>query len=187
MSDARASAIFPVVTRRLLLRPFVRADAPAKFRLDCDPDIQRYLGGPTTPERSARALDYEIAQFELHGFGLVALVVVATDQIVGYGALQQEPSTEGLEVIVAVATEARGRGYGLEAAGALIDAACGPLRQDKVFGRVNPSNTASARLVARLGMQRVGDRTDPLHGRVEHVYAPVLRGPAKGQITTRCS
>ena len=164
------SLTFPIETDRLLIRPFKLEDTDAKFRLDSDPDIQKYLGGSTIRERSARLLETAIEEFERQGYGLVALVETATCEIIGYATLQREPSRERLELVLAVLPQARKKEFAFEAAKALISAGCAGLQEKEIVGRVNLKNIASLRLVEKLGMRKIGERTDPLDGSVEYIY-----------------
>jgi RimJ/RimL family protein N-acetyltransferase len=49
-------------------------------------------------------------------------------------------------------------------------AGCAGLQEKEIVGRVNPKNIASLRLVEKLGMRKIGERTDPLDGSVEYIY-----------------
>ena len=155
------------MTNKILLRPFRPEDALEKENLDTDPDIKRYLGA--TPPK----LEDEIADFERQGFGLVAIVDASTDHIVGFAKLQYPDWNVdldlGLELIVAVAPKAWGRGFALEAAQMLIKIGCGSLQQKQIVGRVAASNIASLSLVCGLGMTKVGERDDIFDGR-QHIY-----------------
>lgn len=157
--------LFPVATGKGLLRPFTLEDAAAKTRLDCDPDIKKYFGRPSS-------LEADIADFERRGYGLVAIVDRATDAIAGYAKLQcpEWDRDLGLEVVVAVARVARRRGFALEAARTLVAIGCGPLQQKQIVGRVAASNSGSLALVRKLGMTKIGEKEDFFDG-IQHIYA----------------
>jgi len=99
-----------------------------------------------------------------------------TDCIAGYAKLQLPEWKEdiGLELIVAVAPEARRRGFALEAAQKLIEIACGPLQQKQVVGRVAEDNNASLKLVSRLGMVKTDKRDDPFDG-IQYIFVVSCR------------
>lgn len=186
MSGEKLKAVFPVTTPHLVLRPFVAADARARFRLDSDPAIQRYLGEPTSQQRCEKTLMRDIEEFERQGYGALAVVEAGTGNIVGYAALQREPSRDRLELVIALEAGACGRGLGTEVAEALVLIACGHLRQPQVVGPVDPANAASLRFVAKLGMSRVEDRVDPLSGKTEHLYTLACDAWLKGR-TAECT
>lgn len=158
------TTLFPVAAGKTLLRPFRLDDGAAKARLDSDPDIRKHLGGPSR-------LEDDIAAFNRLGYGLVAIVDPATDRIVGCAKLQRPEWKEGLglELVVAVAAEARRKGLGLDVAQRLIMIGCGPLQQKEIVGRVALTNTASLNLVQKLGMTKADEREDPIDG-VQHIY-----------------
>jgi RimJ/RimL family protein N-acetyltransferase len=162
----------PVAAGKLLLRRFTEEDAQAKFRLDSDPDIQKHIGQPTTLERSMTLLREAIAYFERHGHGLMAVVVSASGEIVGCaGLLRPDWSEEelGLELLVAIESGSRGKGFATDVAKALIAVGCTRLGVPKIIGRVDPANTRSVKLVAKLGMKKTSERPDPWVG-VQHLY-----------------
>ena len=151
--------IFPVKTGKILLHPFQLKDAAAKAQLDNDPDIKEYLGRPTK-------LEDDITEFENQGYGLVAIVDIASNQIAGYAKLQS-PDWEknlGLELIVAVSSIYRKQGFALEAIKKLIEISFGLLQQKQVVGRIAFTNTASIKLVEKVDMKEIGRRQDILDG-----------------------
>jgi len=182
VTNESPASVFPLRTRRLLLRPFVAADAPARFRLDSDPAIQCYLGGPTSKHRSEMALMHDIEDFERVGYGVLAAIDAEGGDIVGYAALQREPSRDHLELVIALEGRVRQQRLGTEIAEALLLTAFRHLGAPEIVGRVNPDNTASAKLVANLGMSRVEDRVDPLTGTTEHVYSLSREAWLQGRI-----
>ena len=166
LQDVKVSGLFPVAIGKIRLRPFTftPADRSAISGLDADPDVVRYLGG-------ASHFENDITEFQRQGYGLVAIEDKETKTVVGYAKLQHPEWEEnlGLELVVAIAPEARRRGIALKAAQMLIKIACGPLNQNQVVGRVALRNQASLHLVTKLGMTRVGERRDHFDG-VQHIY-----------------
>ena len=72
-------------------------------------------------------------------------------------------------MLVAVAPEARRRGFALDAAETLIAIGCGALKQKQIVGRVAAGNSASVHLVHKLGMEKTGEREDLFDG-IQHIY-----------------
>lgn len=154
---------FPVKTDKILLRPFHLKDATAKAELDDDLGIRKYIGTSN--------LEDDIREFENQGYGLVAIVDVATNQIAGYAKLQS-PDWEkdlGLELIVAVASKYRKQGFAFEATKKLIEISCGPLQQKQVVVRIADTNTASKKLVCKVRMEKIGEREDLIEG-TQHIF-----------------
>ncbi len=171
------SPMFPIRTDRLLLRSF-NADDPedvaAKFRLDSDPEIQRYIGCPTTRERSAELLREKVAEFKQLGYGLIALQRTATGEVVGFAVLQRDSPQDRLELILALLPALRGQRLASDAGRALLEVAFAALGEKEVIGRVDPKNTPSLSLLKALGMRKIGER-EGFRG-LEYVYAAQCGG-----------
>ena len=73
----------------------------------------------------------------------------------------QSYTTLELEIGYALSTSQRGKGYALEAAQALIDHAFSELQVGRVFAATNRSNSASIRLMRRLGMRLASNPEQP--------------------------
>jgi RimJ/RimL family protein N-acetyltransferase len=164
------SAIFPISTNSLRLRPFESKDADAKLRLDNDLRIRMFLGQQTSGARAANVLDEEIAAFAHDGHGLLAITEAQTGQLIGYAGLFQDRSRDGLELVIAVAEASRHGSVGFEAAQALLKAGCAGLGAKEIVGRVDPANAPAIALVRRLGMLRVPDAIDQFSQALQHVY-----------------
>ena len=151
--------LFPIEGNKILLRPFTLEDRAAKNRIDKVWDIREHLGCQPN-------LEVDVKEFQQQGYGLIAIVDRATGDVVGYAKLQRPDWQKalGLELVLAVAPEARRKGIAREAAQKLIEIACGPLKQKQVVGRVALTNNASLNLVDELGMKKVGEREDPYEG-----------------------
>lgn len=152
--------LFPIEGNKILLRPFTIEDQTAKNRIDNVDDIKEFLG-PTT------SLEKDIEEFKRQGFGLVSIVDINTGNLVGYAKLQYPIDWDkdlGLELVLAVAPEARNNGMAQEAAQILIDLACGELDQKEIVARVAQNNYASLNLVEKLGMKKTGNREGMFEG-----------------------
>ena len=134
-------------------------DRAAKNRIDKVCDIREHLGCHSN-------LEVDIKEFQQQGYGLVAIVDRTTGDLAGYAKLQHPEWQKdlGLELVLAVAPEARRKGMAREAAQKLIEIACGPLKQKQIVGRVALNNNASLHLVDELGMKKVGEREDLIEG-----------------------
>jgi RimJ/RimL family protein N-acetyltransferase len=78
--------------------------------------------------------------------------VVATGELVGYVSLTVE-DRQG-EIGFMFHPDHQGRGYATEACRAVLRIAFGAYDLHRVFGRLEPRNTASARVLEKLGMRR---------------------------------
>ena len=147
---------WPLETERLLLRPFEEGDFDALHALYADPEVVRWLYyGPATPEESRDRLEKKIAGCELsEQSGLAAAVQLRDGTFVGdvvlfYGSVEHR----GLELGFSFDPRHQGHGYATEAARAMVDWAFSA-GFHRVFGRLEPRNVASARVLEKLGMRK---------------------------------
>jgi RimJ/RimL family protein N-acetyltransferase len=101
-----------------------------------------------------------------HGFGTWTMRERATGEVVGRAGLQVTDVGEGPAVEVGwfVARDRWGRGYAPELAGAALEHAFAGLRLQEVVAVTLHANTASQRVMAKLGLEPAGE--------VEHAGLP---------------
>jgi aminoglycoside 6'-N-acetyltransferase len=155
-----AAAFAPIETARLRLRPFVAADAPTLAAYRSDPDVARYQGWEAPyPLADARALVADmialggIVEGEWYQ---IAVEDRASREQVGDVAIHVMDEGRQAEIGCTIIPVFQGRGYSVEALGALIDHAFGTLGVHRIFCLLDERNVASARLVERLGFRLEG-------------------------------
>ena len=151
----------PLETERLLLRPFEASDLDDVARLQGDAELVRWIPwGPRSREEAKAVLERKMAKTAIgEGDGEDGLGVVAI--------LREEGSFLGeftLSVVSAADSCAEigfmrlaghhGRGYATEGCRAILAAAFDGYGLHRVIARVEPRNTASCRVLERLGMRR---------------------------------
>lgn len=134
-------------TERLLLRPAIRDDLEALVRLESDPDVRRFLGGPSD-EATIAALRY--SSFPVQWGSYVAVDRVH-DSVLGVVLLERGRGE--LEVSYLFLPEHGGLGFAAEAVGALLDWAAANCAETEVIAVTQAANEPSLRLLARLGFQ----------------------------------
>ncbi len=150
---------FPIVTERLLLRPFLEEDADALAAIHAHPSVVRYLYTDVmTAEDALDAVRHRSGATALEAegdqFG-VAMILADGGAFIGDVSLVYRSEQNGLAEIGFVTDPAyRGRGLATEAAGAVLDLAFENLDLHRVIGRCDARNLASARLLARLGLRQ---------------------------------
>jgi [ribosomal protein S5]-alanine N-acetyltransferase len=146
-------------TARLRLRPFSEADANAIFALQSNPRVLRYWDSPPWKER-ARAERFIAAcrQIEQEGSGArLAIVRTADDVFVGWCCLMQwNPDYRSATIGYCLDETAWGQGFATEAAGALLQWAFDTLDLNRVEAETDTRNTASGRVLEKLGFVREG-------------------------------
>jgi RimJ/RimL family protein N-acetyltransferase len=148
----------PIRTDRLTLRPFVDDDLDELHRYLSDPEVVRYMYWEVRDrEATAEALKTRLGQDRLddeHDYLALAVVpdevgLVAGEVILKWSSREHRQG----EVGFAFSPRHHGRGYAREAAEAMLQLAFRDLGLHRVVGRCDPRNTASARVLERLGMR----------------------------------
>ena len=150
---------WPLETERLVLRPFEDGDLEAMYAIQSDAESARWL------YNEARSLDEtkdllakKIAadRFRSEGDWLAAAVVArATGQFVGDVSMQWVSEQHKTGEIGFIFDRAhQGLGYATEAAHAMLGFAFDGMGFHRVIGRLEARNTASARVLEKLGMRR---------------------------------
>jgi len=147
--------IVPLRTARLNLREFVKTDFDAVYAYSSDSRVTRYLFfGPRDQDSTAEYLEGLLAsqrerprtRFEL------AVEEIAGARVIGACDLSFiEHGVVDLGYMLGI--EYWGKGYATEIALALIDAAFFDLRADRVISTVDVNNSASIRVLEKIGMR----------------------------------
>ncbi|MFO7323328.1 MAG: GNAT family N-acetyltransferase [Chloroflexota bacterium] len=156
-------SVTQLTTERLLLRHF-RADDLAAYHTAIydDPEVMRYLpgGAPRPIERAREVMDYLEASWQQFDFGGFALCLRDDDRLIGHIGLlkisRANPPTDEVELFYAIARPFWGRGYITEAARAVIDDGFGRRGLERIVAVAVPENTASRRVMEKLGMTFLG-------------------------------
>ena len=150
---------YPLVTERLVLRPFTRGDVDAVHAYRRREDVARYLFDvPLSREECALAIQQRIGQVTLEAEGdkVVLAVDLATNgALIGEVSLiwRSVDARQG-EVGWIFDPEYQGQGYATEAANAMLDLGFGPGDMHRISARCDVRNQASWRLMERIGMRR---------------------------------
>lgn len=150
-------------TARLLLRPYLPADAPAFFGL-LEAEAARLQ--PAFPRRVAAARTYADAELLLRTFGqqwrqrrllVWGIWQAETGHYLGDISLQPEsPRIRSGEIGYYLAAGAEGRGYAREALAAVVGYAFDTLHARSLSLRCRPENVRSQATAEALGFRRGG-------------------------------
>ncbi|MFM7323104.1 MAG: GNAT family N-acetyltransferase [Armatimonadota bacterium] len=143
---------------RVHLRAMADSDFDAWFAIVSNPAAMRYWSCPAHTERdSARVVFDAIRPGDDEPDAVAWAIADATDMLVGTVALHRmDPANERAEVGYMLAPSLWGRGFASEAVGLVLSHAFGPLGLRRIEADTDPRNTASIRLLERLGFQREG-------------------------------
>ncbi|MCU1515862.1 MAG: family acetyltransferase [Pseudarthrobacter sp.] len=168
----------PLRTGRLVLRRFDGSDLDAFHAYHSLPETARFLPGPakTYTQAMERVGKYANFVFEKEGdWVCLAIEAKASPGLLGEVVLKWLPGRGQGEVGWTLAPQARGKGYGTEAAAAVLDLGFGELGFHRIEARLDARNDASASLCERLGMRLEARHIDRWHYKgqwaTELVYA----------------
>jgi RimJ/RimL family protein N-acetyltransferase len=143
-----------IETERLVLRWFREDDVQALYLLGSIPEIIRYAQSkPLASLEEARALLHAAPfhDYAIHGYGRFACVWKATGAVIGFSGVKYVPEFAETELGYRFLPEYWGRGLATEAGEASIDFARSSVGLTRLIALVHPDNTASARVVTKLG------------------------------------
>ena len=150
---------YPIITDRLILRPFTEDDFDAMHAYQSLPEVTRYLyWGVRDRAATAEALARRTSMSLLEKEGdvlVLAVLLRETGELVGDVNLcwLSEANKQG-EFGFVFNPAYHGRGYAREAAVEMLRLGFERLGLHRIIGRCDGRNEASARLMAKLGMHR---------------------------------
>jgi len=141
-------------TERLILRPFVPEDAEELHRILNLDGILRYFPGPGNPdmERVERFISRQTEQWREKGYAWWAVETKADRRLLGWNGLQYLPETDETEIGFLIDKAFWGRGLTPEAGRASLRFGFETLGLGEVIALAHPENTASQRVMEKLGL-----------------------------------
>ena len=140
-----------LVTERLHLRDLVASDRAFVKALLTDDDVRRFLGGPIPAARLESAVSaYFVSRNEA-----MAWLVESKDtrQLLGLISISDHVDGRNFELSYQFRTESWGSGFATEAAKRILQYAQEDLQLDRLIAETQAANTASRRLLERIGMK----------------------------------
>lgn len=143
-----------IETARLILRPMQPEDTPALLEYFCDPVASRYWFTPdrNLAEALARVVRLE-ADWKRNGFGDWAVVDKNSKRFIGFAGLHYITGMSEVNLGYFLTRSAWGGGLGTEACRAVLDFGFNTAGLDLVVGVTHPGNSASIRVLEKLGMK----------------------------------
>ena len=144
----------PLETERLILRHFNPNDAPFILALLNEPSFLRYIGDKkvrTLDDARQYILNGPVATYARHGFGLYQVELKEAHTPIGMCGLLKREELPHPDIGFALLPDFWNKGFGYEAAAAVLKDARERLQLDRLLAIVNPDNEASIRLLEKLG------------------------------------
>jgi ribosomal-protein-alanine N-acetyltransferase len=151
-------------TERLIIRQFTPQDLDKLIELRSDDDVIKYLGGRRlqNPEAIAKRLEFYIDCYRRFGYGMCAMIWRKTGEMIGWSGLQPLEDSGDTEVGYGMIKEFWGRGIGFECASAWLRYGFENTNLTRIVAVASPENTASWRIMEKLGMRR--EKTETHYG-----------------------
>ena len=145
-----------IETPRLQLREMTPADRQALCRTLQDSKVMYAYNGSFSDEEVDEWLERQLARYRQYGYGLWAVVLKATGEMIGQCGLtlQQWNGREMLETGYLFQRSHWHQGYATEAARACMDYAFGTLNSPIVCSIIRDNNLPSQQVALRNGMTR---------------------------------
>lgn len=162
---APVELVEPIRTERLVLRPFTEHDEADMLEFESRPDVARFLfNEPRTPQDNARELADRRARTSLTRAGDVLLPAVEYQgKVIGWVQLiwLDEAARQG-EFGYVLHPGYHGRGLATEAAVEMLRIGFDRLGLHRIIGRCEARNTASRRVMERIGLRQEAEFRDSL-------------------------
>ncbi len=160
-------AIPTLLTPRLTLRALAADDLEAFAAMQANPNVMRTLGTGVTRSRAETwdGMARMLGQWPLRGYGMFAVVESATGRFAGRAGILHPYDWAEPELAYGLDEPFWGRGYATEAAVILHRWAFLQKELTSLVSYVMPTNTASRRVLEKLGATCTGRLT--LMGTVE--------------------
>ncbi len=169
--------MLPIETERLILRPYVDADAERVLDIHSRLEVIRWLSNPPfvpmkdLDEARERIAEWHERDAENEHVAHYAIEVRDSGLMAGAVAISQLPNDPdgGLEVGWHLHPDCAGKGYASEAAVGLLDAIF-PEGPDEIWCTMYPDNEPSAKVAQRIGLVDLGIAPDPWYGGDSHLF-----------------
>ena len=166
-------------TNRLYLRKMDQSDYTALCKILQDKDVMYAYEHPFSDSEAQDWLNKQLARYENDGFGLWAVVLKETDEMIGQCGLTMQ-DVEGRQVVEVGYLFQKAfwhKGYCTEAAIACKEYAFERLNIDEVYSIIRDNNLPSQRVAKRNGMAVSGSFVKHYYGiDMPHLVFSVKRG-----------
>ncbi|MGY0694550.1 GNAT family N-acetyltransferase [Virgibacillus sp. FSP13] len=148
----------PIISERLLFRPYNDDDFEFLMSLLSDPEVVRFIGNGKTKDKNGGNdfLNWIYRTYEFgEDMGLRLLVNKEDNTLIGHAGLvpQTIDGEEEIEIGYWITREHWGKGYATEAGKALLEYGHKQLDRQRFIALIQPGNVASHNVAKKLGME----------------------------------
>jgi ribosomal-protein-alanine N-acetyltransferase len=163
----------PCETARLRSRQMQLEDVDPLLKVFGDADAMRFYPSPFTREQMTTWIDWNLRNYKVHGYGLWALVLKETDEVIGDCGLTWQRVSYGdgrdLEAGWHIRRDLWNRGLATEAGLCVCDYARDVLQRERLIAIIGAENVPSQSVARKLGMAL--ERVESLDGRERLIFA----------------
>ena len=145
-----------IETNRLLLRPFILKDIEASYEMNLDAEVSKYTGdgGIVSKEEIERRIIGDVfGDYKKYGFGRLAVTLKGQNKFIGFAGLKYLADRDEVDLGYRLMRKYWGKGLATEAAKACVNYGFESLELNKIIALVLPENTASIRVLEKLGFE----------------------------------
>lgn len=155
-------------TERLRIRPFTARDAPEFLALVSLPEVLRHTG-----ERAVKSVEEaenllkirQLRDYATYGYGRMACIEKSTGRLIGFSGLKYLEDLDETDIGYRFLPECWG--HATESAEAVLKVQAARLGLKRIIGLVEPGNTASVRVLQKLGLSFEGHTAIEGHGQLD--------------------
>jgi [ribosomal protein S5]-alanine N-acetyltransferase len=143
-------------TERLIIRELNDGDAPFILQLLNEPSFIYYIGdkGVRTLEDARQyILNGPVISYERNGFGLYLVAFKETSTPIGMCGLLKRDELPDPDIGFAFLPEYWSKGFGFEAASAVLKYGFDVLQLQRILAITSPDNEGSGRLLTKIGLK----------------------------------
>ncbi|WP_276541027.1 GNAT family N-acetyltransferase [Salipaludibacillus agaradhaerens] len=166
-----------IETKRLLIRPFISDDLPALYAILSDKETMTYYPRPFNVDETRSWIERNQQRYVDDGFGLWAVVLKRTNEVIGDCGLvlQNVDGTKEVEIGYHISKHYWGEGYATEAATACQHYGFSTFKLSKLISIIDPANSPSVRVAEKTGL--TFEKEAYVFHKWHHIYAIQHLGP----------
>jgi RimJ/RimL family protein N-acetyltransferase len=144
----------PLLTERLLLRPFSSEDAKDIFELNGDPEVMKYTGDqPFGSIAEARKFILSYNHFEKWERGRYGVFLKESNTFLGWCGLKYHEKSGETDLGYRFRKEFWGKGFGTEAATIALKDGFERLHLQRIYAEAYSENKGSIKIMEKIGMK----------------------------------
>lgn len=151
-----------IETKRLIIREIAQNDLDGLYRICSDPELMKFVGdgNPLSKQQTQKWVDVTLSNYASKGFGMYGVIDKETGTFIGYCGLVFSTDVNDNELIYALSKAYWGRGLATEIAKCLVEFGFSNLHMDRIYASIDPENTASEKILSKLGFVEVFRKND---------------------------